>query len=364
MEVKRLSLFVPSLLALATPSIAMAQASNTVYACKKGNGDYYVTSVGVAPSAAANNLCKNNETQVTWSMTGPQGQQGPQGAAGSAGPAGPKGDTGYTGATGATGPAGPAGAAGPKGDTGATGAQGATGSTGPQGPQGPQGLAGIKGDTGASGPAGPAGPAGAQGATGPIGPAGPVGPKGDTGATGAQGAIGLTGPQAPPGPQGPVGPQGVTGATGPQGPQGPAGVVPEGGVAQVIYTAVQTITTPTGTWGFGIGWPIAIPIGGFGFPQTLVEKSFPATCTLQSFRASLDPVIGGGSNSGPMTVSLTKNGVLTALSCPLIASLYQGSGCASVNTVPLQPHDRIGFQVQESANGSTNSMLNVAVACR
>lgn len=360
MEVKRLSLFVPILLALATPSIAMAQASNTVYACKKGNGDYYVTSVGVAPSAAANNLCKHNETQVTWSITGPQGPQGPQGAAGSAGPAGPKGDTGYTGATGATGPAGPAGAAGPKGYTGATGPQGATGSTGPQGPQGPQGLAGLKGDTGATGSAGPAGPAGAQGATGPIGPAGPVGPKGDTGATGAQGATGLTGPQGPPGPQGPVGPQGVTGATGSQGPQGPAGVVPEGGVAQVIYTAVRTITTNTGTWGFGIGWPLAIPTGAIGSPS--VENSFPATCTLHSFRASLVPLVVAGGSNDNMSVSLTKNGQPTALSCGLVSN--QGSGCASLSTVPLQPHDRIGFQVQESGNGSTNSVLTVMVACR
>lgn len=63
--------------------------------------------------------CHNNETRVTWNVTGP------------AGPAGPTGPTGPTGATGATGPAGPTGAAG------ATGATGATGPAGPTGPPGP-----------------------------------------------------------------------------------------------------------------------------------------------------------------------------------------------------------------------------------
>jgi hypothetical protein len=149
MAMKRLSLYVPILLALATPTIAMAQASNTVYACKKENGDVYVTSVGVAPSAADKTLCKHKETQVTWSISGPQGPQGPQGAAGSAGPAGP------VGAQGATGPTGPAGPVGP------TGAIGATGATGPQGP------IGLTGATGGTGPQGPVGPAGATGPQGP-----------------------------------------------------------------------------------------------------------------------------------------------------------------------------------------------------
>ena len=150
---KRLSLFVPIFLALATPSIAMAQASNTVYGCKKGDSTVYITSVGVVPSAADKNLCKSGETQVTWSITGPQGPQGPQGATGSPGPAGPMG------ANGATGPAGPAGPAG---------ATGATGATGPAGPAGPTGSAGATGATGPQGPVGPQGPAGTPGTTMPT----------------------------------------------------------------------------------------------------------------------------------------------------------------------------------------------------
>jgi len=50
--------------------------------------------------------CHNNETRVSWNITGPAGPPGP------VGPAGP---TGATGATGATGPAGPPGPTGPPG---------------------------------------------------------------------------------------------------------------------------------------------------------------------------------------------------------------------------------------------------------
>ena len=60
--------------------------------------------------------CHNNESRVSWSITGPAGPPGP------------------TGPTGPTGPIGPAGATGPTGPTGATGATGATGSAGPPGP--------------------------------------------------------------------------------------------------------------------------------------------------------------------------------------------------------------------------------------
>jgi len=60
--------------------------------------------------------CHNNETRVSWNITGPMGP---------AGPVGPAGPAGAAGAPGATGPAGPEG---PKGATGAAGA------TGPPGP--------------------------------------------------------------------------------------------------------------------------------------------------------------------------------------------------------------------------------------
>ena len=62
--------------------------------------------------------CHNNESRVSWDITGPVGPPGP---------------TGPTGPTGAIGPAGATGTAGP------TGADGATGATGPAGPVGPPG---------------------------------------------------------------------------------------------------------------------------------------------------------------------------------------------------------------------------------
>lgn len=65
--------------------------------------------------------CHNNETRISWNVTGPPG------------PVGPTGPTGATGATGA------AGATGPTGAPGAPGAPGATGATGPAGPAGPAG---------------------------------------------------------------------------------------------------------------------------------------------------------------------------------------------------------------------------------
>ncbi len=86
--------------------------------------------------------CKNGETRLFWSQTGPQGPTGPEGPtgpAGATGAAGPAGPTGPAGATGATGPVGPAGA------TGATGPEGAAGPAGATGPEGAAGPAGVSG---------------------------------------------------------------------------------------------------------------------------------------------------------------------------------------------------------------------------
>ena len=66
--------------------------------------------------------CHNNESRVSWDITGPAGPPGPTG---------PTGPTGAIGPAGATGPAGPTGA---DGATGATGAIGPIGLTGPPGP--------------------------------------------------------------------------------------------------------------------------------------------------------------------------------------------------------------------------------------
>lgn len=84
-----------------------------------------VDSKGVLRVVAPNGVCRNNETALDWSITGPAGPTGPQGPTGPMGPQGP---------------AGPQGVAGPQGEPGP---QGATGATGPEGPEGPQGPAGI-----------------------------------------------------------------------------------------------------------------------------------------------------------------------------------------------------------------------------
>jgi hypothetical protein len=74
--------------------------------------------------------CHNNESRVSWSITGPAGPPGPTG---------PTGPTGPIGSAGATGPAGPTGPIGSAGATGPAGPTGATGTTGPAGPAGPPG---------------------------------------------------------------------------------------------------------------------------------------------------------------------------------------------------------------------------------
>jgi hypothetical protein len=86
--------------------------------------------------------CRNGETAIAWSVTGPAGAIGAKGE---------KGDTGQTGTTGATGSTGATGAQGPKGDTGLTGATGAMGPAGAAGPSGATGPAGPAGTNGASG---------------------------------------------------------------------------------------------------------------------------------------------------------------------------------------------------------------------
>lgn len=108
-----------ALLALALLAMPIAmRAANTpgvLEACiNPGNGGMRLVDSTTA--------CHNNETRVTWNITGPMGPAGP---------------TGATGATGATGPAGATGATGPAGPTGATGETGATGPAGPAGPPGP-----------------------------------------------------------------------------------------------------------------------------------------------------------------------------------------------------------------------------------
>ncbi|HEX4930753.1 MAG TPA: hypothetical protein VFV62_08570 [Gaiellaceae bacterium] len=117
--------------------LGATNATNTIYACVKKNGD--VSLVG------ENERCKNNESRVSWNIVGPKGDKGDTGATGATGPQGPKGDTG---------PAGPQGEPGPPGADGAPGAPGAPGAAGAQGPPGPAGPAGPQGQQGPPGASG------------------------------------------------------------------------------------------------------------------------------------------------------------------------------------------------------------------
>lgn len=114
---------------------ATTTTSNETYTGCLSKGVIVGVAIGEEPQAA----CKKDETEISWSQTGPQGDAG---APGPQGPAGAQGDTGATGDTGAPGPAGPDGPAGPTGPAGATGETGAPGARGQAGPQGETGATG------------------------------------------------------------------------------------------------------------------------------------------------------------------------------------------------------------------------------
>ena len=85
-----------------------ASSAGTLEACvNPGNGNLRLVD--------SSTPCHNNESRVSWSITGPTGPPGPTGPAGPTGPIGPAGATGPAGPTGATGATGPAGPAGPPG---------------------------------------------------------------------------------------------------------------------------------------------------------------------------------------------------------------------------------------------------------
>ena len=93
---------------LLVPIVQHAATPGVLEACiNGGNGGMRLVD--------AAEVCHNNETRVSWSITGPAGPAGPAGPVGPTGDTGSAGPTGATGATGATGPAGPSGPAGPPG---------------------------------------------------------------------------------------------------------------------------------------------------------------------------------------------------------------------------------------------------------
>ena len=123
---------------LLVSGVALGVTSNTY---TDANGIYHGC-VGTGSSLlrvlAPGEDCRNNESAIDWSQTGPQGAQGP------------RGDRGEPGQQGIP---GPQGIQGPRGEPGATG---------PTGPQGIQGSPGRDGTDGATGPVGPAGVSGIE----------------------------------------------------------------------------------------------------------------------------------------------------------------------------------------------------------
>ena len=165
-KVPRLGLLTAaSAVVLLTGSVALAagtvqSAPGDVFTgCLKSNGHLQGIAVGSEPL----NTCKRNETQITWSHTGPQGDPGADGAPG------------------------------PQGEPGEHGPQGVQGEPGTEGPQGEQGPQGVQGEPGTEGPQGEQGPQGVQGEPGTEGPRGEQGPQG------VQGEPGIEGPQGRPG---------------------------------------------------------------------------------------------------------------------------------------------------------------------
>src|SRR4029077_2316834 len=94
--------FLALVLLMVPITLHAANTPGVLEACvNPGNGDMRLVD--------SSTDCHNNETRVTWNITGPIGPAGPAGPAGPTGPAGATGPAGPTGATGATGPAGPPG---------------------------------------------------------------------------------------------------------------------------------------------------------------------------------------------------------------------------------------------------------------
>jgi hypothetical protein len=138
---------------------------------------------------------------------------------------GPTGPTGASGSAGTNGPTGPTGANGTNGPTGPTGANGTNGAAGPTGPTGSTGAASTI--------AGPTGPTGSTGAASTV-----AGPTGPTGATGAASTV-----------AGPTGPTGSAGSGGPTGPTGPS----VGSLSTAnTWTATQTFSGSTSTFGVSL----------------------------------------------------------------------------------------------------------------
>lgn len=102
-------LLVTAAAALISSSVAIAVAANPYTDAQGMYHGCVNASSGQLRVLAAGETCKNGETAIDWSQTGPPGPQGIQGEKGDRGPQGDKGDPGVQGAQGQQGPQGPAG---------------------------------------------------------------------------------------------------------------------------------------------------------------------------------------------------------------------------------------------------------------
>lgn len=112
---------------LPTSALAQVGAGGVISACVRMDRDKEEGKV--LRLVADSEMCKRNETRVSWKVEGPAGPVGPRGEQGERGPAGP------------IGPKGDTGAAGPEGPAGLPGLQGPAGPRGEMGPQGPAATA-------------------------------------------------------------------------------------------------------------------------------------------------------------------------------------------------------------------------------
>jgi len=327
------------------------------------------------------------------------------------------GATGTPGATGPTGATGPIGSAGPQGAIGSPGPIGATGITGPIGPQGPAGTTGATGAIGPVGPQGaigPAGPTGATGVTGATGPQGPAGPTGATGATGATGTFsfasnyaaattytagqvvfcattcstngssyisladgnagfdpptsnvkwalivqaGATGATGATGPAGPTGPTGATGATGPAGPAGSG--------SHIFMASVILGQANSSTQFFSLNSSYDPSNVGTFLTYNQFATTFPQACTFDSMFLTSGQS-GFGNFGSPITITLFRNGVATALTKGITPTSTNTLASAQITgqSVAIAAGDTVALQATSTSfttNGSFVPLATVSVS--
>jgi len=276
------------------------------------------------------------------------------------------------------------------------GADGTTGPVGPQGAVGPAGPTGATGNTGATGPQGPAGPTGPTGATGPTGTfsfasnyvaatsysAGQVvfcatacstngssyisladGNAGfdpptsnvkwaliaQAGATGATGATG---------PAGPTGPTGATGATGPQGPAGSG--------SHIFMANVILGQANSSTQFFSLNSSYDPSNVGTFLTYNQFATTLPQACTFDSMFLTSGQS-GFGNFGSPITITLFRNGVATALTKGITPPSTNTLASAQITgqSIAIAAGDTVALQATSTSfttNGSFVPLATVSVS--